>query len=59
MNIPRNWLNLQAQADAWQISAVAIPSATDNRFKAGAILAFVAWTLIIFSLALNPSLQTS
>ena len=50
MNIPRNWLNLQAQADAWQISAVATPNATDNRFKAGAILAFIAWALIVFSL---------
>ena len=50
MNIPRNWLGLQSQGDPWQISAVAIPTATDNRFKAGAILAFMAWLLIPFSL---------
>ena len=50
MNIPRNWLGFQAQGDPWQISSVATPTATDNRFKAGAILAFVAWLLIPFSL---------
>ena len=50
MNIPRNWLGFQSQGDPWQISTIAIPSATDNRFKAGAILAFMAWLVILFSL---------
>ena len=50
MNIPRNWLPFQAQADDWQTVAIAQPTALDNRFKAGAILAFVAWLLIPISL---------
>ena len=50
MNIPRNWLPFQAQADDWQISAIAQPTALDARFKVGAILAFIAWLFIPFSL---------
>ena len=50
MNIPRNWQPFQAQSDSWQTNAVAQPTALDTRFKAGAILAFIAWLLIIVSL---------
>ena len=50
MNIPRNWLGFQAQADPSQISSIAIPTATDPRFRVGAILAFIAWLIIPFSL---------
>jgi hypothetical protein len=50
MNIPRDWLGFQAQEDPSQIASVAIPTAMDVRFKIGAILAFVAWLFIPFSL---------
>ena len=51
MNIPRNWLGFQAQADPTQINTIAQPTATDPRFRVGAILAFLAWLCIVFSLA--------
>ena len=50
MSIPRNWSPFKAQADDWQTMAIAQPTALDHRFKAGAILAFFAWLLILVSL---------
>ena len=50
MNIPRNWLGFQAQADASQTVNVAQPAATDPRFRAGAILGSLAWLCIVVSL---------
>lgn len=50
MNIPRNWLQFQAQADPTQISDSFIPTTHDTRFKAAAILAFCAWCIIPFHL---------
>lgn len=46
MNIPRNWLQFQAQADPIQIANSFIPTTHDTRFKASAILAFCAWCII-------------
>ena len=46
MNIPRNWLGFQAQADSSQTLNNFIPAVEDSRFKAGAVLAFCAWCII-------------
>ena len=46
MNIPRNWLGFQAQADPSQTLNSFIPTVEDTRFKAGAVLAFCAWCII-------------
>ena len=50
MNIPRNWDGFDAQGSVEQIAATAIPSATDVRFKIGAIFAFAAWCIICWAL---------
>lgn len=50
MTIPRSWTSIQKQntpEDKWN---VARPSATGSREKAGAILAVLAWFVIIYSL---------
>ncbi|KAF2144633.1 uncharacterized protein K452DRAFT_316589 [Aplosporella prunicola CBS 121167] len=50
MVIPRSWTALEYQRSPWQQSHYAQPSATDSRHKAGAIIAFCAWVVIIVSL---------
>lgn len=50
MNIPRNWDGFDAQGSVQQIQHIAIPSATDIRFKFGAFLAFFAWCIICWAL---------
>ena len=50
MNVPRNWGGFDAQGSRQQITSIAIPSATDARFKAAALLAFVAWCVICLEL---------
>ena len=50
MVIPRSWTPIEKQHSPDQQDAVARPSATDTREKAGAILAALAWLVICFSL---------
>jgi hypothetical protein len=50
MTVPRPWTPLEKQRSDWQQDTVAEPAGTDNRLKAGAILAAVAWFIIIVSL---------
>ncbi|KAF2459479.1 hypothetical protein BDY21DRAFT_191340 [Lineolata rhizophorae] len=50
MVIPRSWTPIERQRSPEQQRDVAVPSATDARHKAGAILAAVAWSVIVFSL---------
>lgn len=50
MTIPRSWTALQYQRSPEQASALARPSATDARLKAGGFLAFLAWCTICYSL---------
>ncbi|MCJ1387973.1 hypothetical protein MMC18_000816 [Xylographa bjoerkii] len=49
-NIPRNWEGFDAQGSAEEITATAVPLATDIRFKIGAIFAFAAWCIICWGL---------
>ncbi|KAK5201345.1 hypothetical protein LTR16_002991 [Cryomyces antarcticus] len=51
MTIPRSWTNIELQRSPEQQDSLAEPSATDNRFKAGACLAAVAWLVICYSLS--------
>lgn len=55
MTIPRSWTPLQKQNTPEQKEDVARPAATGPREKAGAILAVVAWFVIVASL--HHSLQ--
>lgn len=50
MIIPRSWTALEYQRSLQQQNALAKPSATDARFKAGGFLAFLAWCTICYSL---------
>ncbi|KAF1817649.1 hypothetical protein P152DRAFT_25668 [Eremomyces bilateralis CBS 781.70] len=50
MTIPRSWSAIEKQRSADQTLAVAAPSGTDSRFKAGSILGGVAYFIIIYSL---------
>ncbi|KAL1621980.1 hypothetical protein SLS56_008924 [Neofusicoccum ribis] len=50
MEIPRSWTKLQYQRSPWQQAHYAEPTATDARFKAGAILSVLAWIVIVVSL---------
>lgn len=50
MSIPRNWSGIEAQNSPDQSDSIAKPDATDNRLKAGAILAFLAWCVICYNL---------
>lgn len=50
MIIPRSWTTLEYQRSLQQQNALAKPSATDSRFKAGSFLAFLAWCTICYSL---------
>ena len=50
MAIPRPWTPIEYQRSPEQTEAVAKPSATDARFKAGGLLAFLAWCTICYSL---------
>jgi hypothetical protein len=53
MTIPRSWGRLEEQADADQQRAIAQPAGTDGRFKVGAIIAAVAWLVIVYCLRHN------
>lgn len=50
MTIPRPWTSIEYQHSPQQADALAKPSATDARFKAGGLLAFLAWCTICYSL---------
>lgn len=50
MIIPRSWTALEYQRSPQQQNALAKPSATDSRFKAGGFFAFLAWCTICYSL---------
>lgn len=50
MTIPRAWNPIEAQRSPDQIADVAEPNSTDIRWKIGAILMFLAWLVICFSL---------
>ncbi|KAF2086325.1 hypothetical protein K490DRAFT_44412 [Saccharata proteae CBS 121410] len=50
MTIPRSWTKIEYQRSPWQSDTYAAPSATDVRFKAGSILAVLAWVVTIVSL---------
>lgn len=50
MVIPRPWTPIEMQHSPEQQDAIAKPSATDVRAKAGAILAALAWLVICYSL---------
>ncbi len=50
MIIPRNWSYLEEQRYPEQTMLVAVPMATDARFRAAAFLLFLAWCTVVFSL---------
>jgi hypothetical protein len=50
MIVPRSWSAIQHQRYPEQVVNEAAPSATDNRFKAGAFLLLVSWLITVFSL---------
>lgn len=50
MVVPRGWSFAYKQRSAEQMAAIAAPTATSVRFKAGAFLLFLAWCCICFSL---------
>jgi hypothetical protein len=50
MVIPRSWSNIEHQRSPQQQALDAEPSGTDNRLKAGSILAVFAYAVICFSL---------
>ena len=50
MTIPRSWTAIELQRSPQQEITKAKPSGTDTRFKTAAILAFLAWCLICYSL---------
>lgn len=50
MIIPRPWTAVQYQRSPEQARALARPSSTDARLKAGGLLAFLAWCTICYSL---------
>ncbi|PGH36069.1 hypothetical protein GX50_01081 [[Emmonsia] crescens] len=50
MVIPRSWNAIQKQRSYDQTMSIAKPSATDGRFKAGAIIAVVCLAIICYSL---------
>lgn len=50
LTVPRNWTGIGHQRSPEQTSTEAKPVATDGRFKAGAIFAFLAWCVICYSL---------
>lgn len=50
MIIPRPWTPIQYQRSPEEANALARPSGTDARFKAGGFLALLAWCTICYSL---------
>lgn len=50
MTIPRSWGKIELQRSPEQQRAIAEPSATDVRFKAGSIVAVLAWATIVYML---------
>lgn len=50
MIIPRNWTSIEYQRFPEQIRDVAIPAATDGRFKAAPFCLFIAWLVTVYSL---------
>ncbi|KAK7528098.1 uncharacterized protein IWZ02DRAFT_430417 [Phyllosticta citriasiana] len=50
MTIPRSWTNIEYQRSDWQQAHFAEKTATDGRFKAGSIIAVIAWGITIYSL---------
>ncbi|KAF2011681.1 hypothetical protein BU24DRAFT_354061 [Aaosphaeria arxii CBS 175.79] len=50
MTIPRSWNAFRQQNTPEQQRDIAAPAATNNRTKAGAIIAAVAWFIIVYSL---------
>ena len=53
MTIPRPWTPIQKQRSPSQTTSIALPSATDARFKAGSISAAIAWLIICYTLSHN------
>ena len=53
MTIPRSWSTVEKQHSPSQIQTIARPAATDGRFKAGAIIACLAWCVIFYNLQHN------
>ncbi|QDS71545.1 hypothetical protein FKW77_005454 [Venturia effusa] len=53
MVIPRSWGKIEKQHSPEQQRAIAQPAGTDIRFKAGAILACIAYFIILFDLRHN------
>ena len=50
MTIPRSWTAIEYQRSPEQQRSSAKPSATDGRFKAGAVFALCAWLVICYAL---------
>lgn len=50
LTIPRSWTPVQKQNSPEETQDIARPAATDARNKAGAVLAMVAWIVIVCSL---------
>ncbi|MCJ1407256.1 hypothetical protein MMC19_001327 [Ptychographa xylographoides] len=50
MNIPRNWGAFDSQGSPQQMDTIAMPAATDIRFKLGGIFAFGAWCIICWAM---------
>ncbi len=48
--VPRNWGVIEKQRSIEQTNDVAMPGATDSRFKAAAFMLFVAWLVTVVSL---------
>lgn len=50
MTIPRSWTAIRKQSSPEMQLAIAAPAATDSRFKAGAIIATVAFIIVYYML---------
>lgn len=50
MVVPRSWNFAKSQSSVEQTNAIAVPGATDARFKAAAFCLVVAWLTILFSM---------
>ncbi|KAI9816604.1 MAG: hypothetical protein M1827_001737 [Pycnora praestabilis] len=50
MTIPRSWTAIEQQHSRQQQDTKAALSGTDGRFKAGSVMAFIAWCIICYAL---------
>jgi len=50
MIVPRSWTNIEKQRDLIQATTYAEPTATDARFKLGALFLFIGWLTTLYSL---------